>query len=131
MQQPKNIISKHGTYESKGTHNLKDSCEVFMAILQILSAPNLSILDFSELESLSINNCCSLKIMDSHITDTWRNHISLYLDLKLSLDLWNTDCTLEPLNAITDLYSSDFLFAVILSSLSVNHIFLLKQQDRR
>lgn len=119
MQQPKNIISKHGIYESKGTHNLKDSCEVFMAIQQILSAPNHSILDFSELESLSINNCCSLKIMDSHITDTWRNHISFhfYLDLKLSLDLRNTDCTLEPLNAITDSYSPDFLFAVILSSL--------------
>lgn len=36
----------------RAIHYLKDGCEIFLNILQILFAPNLSILDVSKLEYL-------------------------------------------------------------------------------
>lgn len=56
MQQPKNIISNHGptAVRDRAIYDLKDVCEVFLNVQQILFTPNLNLLDFSKLESLFI-----------------------------------------------------------------------------
>lgn len=55
MQQPKNI-SSHGptAVGDRATYDLKDVCEVFLNIQQILFTPNLNLLDFCKLGSLFI-----------------------------------------------------------------------------
>lgn len=55
MQQPKNI-SSHGptAVRDRAIYDLKDVCEVFLKVQQVLFPPNFNLLDFSKLGSLFI-----------------------------------------------------------------------------